>query len=110
MAVCPYLKQNSVGVRDLKLVGDSTTARRDLHRLAASRHCVTACKLHMGPHNPSIHVPTGCRPLVIAQDEGEVVEDVCCTLLTEFILHSTTKTSQLTSYSRHTGSTQAKCV
>lgn len=72
----PYLKHNSVGVGDLKFVWNSFNAWWNLHGLAAGRHFITACKLHMGTHNPPVCVPTGRCPFVIAQDEGDMVEDV----------------------------------
>ena len=44
----------------------------------------------MGTHDPSICVSTTLSAFVVAKDEGDMVENVCCPVLTELVLESNT--------------------
>jgi len=39
----------------------------------------------MGTHDPSICVSTTLSDFVVAKDEGDMVENVCCPMLTELV-------------------------
>ena len=44
----------------------------------------------MGTHDPSICVSTTLSAFVVAKDEGDMVENVCCPVLIELVLESNT--------------------
>jgi len=44
----------------------------------------------MGTHDPSICVSTTLSAFVVAKDEGDMVENVCCPTLIELVLESNT--------------------
>ncbi len=83
------LKLHSVGVRDIqRLHLFHLLATRYFHRLGLlrARESVTTCQLHPSPDHTPISGLVLARPLVIGDDQVDVVENICGTLLRELVL------------------------